>query len=247
VLVASGSTPSVWEMLQNLGHSIVEPVPSLFTFNIKDIRIKDLLGISVPNAEVKVVGTKLVANGPLLITHWGMSGPAILRLSAWGARELSDKKYDFDVKINWLGAAFTSETLIATLNNLKNSLAKKQVFSNPQFGISARLWQKLCTASDISETVRWAELDKKTTTALALQLTEGTYKVNGKSTFKEEFVTAGGVSLKEINFKTFESRLFKNLFFAGEVLNIDAITGGFNFQAAWTGGWIVAKAMCIEL
>jgi predicted Rossmann fold flavoprotein len=246
VLVASGSTPSVWEMLQQLGHSILEPVPSLFTFNIKDIRIKDLLGISVPNAEVKVVGTKLVANGPLLITHWGMSGPAILRLSAWGARELSDKKYDFDVKINWLGAAFTSETLVTTLNGLKNSLAKKQVFSNPQFGISARLWQKLCTASDITETVRWAELDKKTTIALALQLTEGTYKVNGKSTFKEEFVTAGGVSLKEINFKTFESRLFKNLFFAGEVLNIDAITGGFNFQAAWTGGWIVAKAMSIE-
>ncbi len=247
VLVASGSTPSVWEMLQALGHSIVEPVPSLFTFNIKDIRLKDLLGISVPNAEVKVMGTKLLAHGPLLITHWGMSGPAILRLSSWGARELSEKKYDFDVKINWLGAPHTSETLLSTLNGLKNSLAKKQVFSNPQFGISARLWQKLCTAADISETIRWAELDKKMTLALALQLTEGTYKVNGKSTFKEEFVTAGGIALKEINFKTFESRLFKNLFFAGEVLNIDAITGGFNFQAAWTGGWIVGREMAASI
>ena len=240
LIMTTGSNPKIWEMLTQLGHSIVSPVPSLFTFNIKDARIKDLMGLSA-FAKVKVKGSKLEASGPLLITHWGMSGPGILRLSAWGARELFDKHYQFVIQVNWLNEV-TFEEAMETLKELKQEHAKKAVSKKSPFEFPNRLWESLVLASDIDSERKWADLSKKLLTDLANQLTNGEFQVNGKSTFKEEFVTAGGIDLKEINFKTMESKLHKNLFFAGEIVNIDAITGGFNFQNAWTSGFIVANA-----
>ena len=241
LIMTTGSNPKIWEMLTQLGHSIVSPVPSLFTFNIKDARIKDLMGLSA-FAKVKVKGSKLEASGPLLITHWGMSGPGILRLSAWGARELFDKHYQFVIQVNWLNEV-TFEEAMETLKELKQEHAKKAVSKKSPFEFPNRLWESLVLASDIDSERKWADLSKKQLTDLANQLTNGEFQVNGKSTFKEEFVTAGGIDLKEINFKTMESKLHKNLFFAGEIVNIDAITGGFNFQNAWTSGFIVAEAI----
>jgi len=241
LIIAAGSNPKVWEMLTGLGHSIVPPVPSLFTFNIKDNRIKDLMGLSAI-ATVTVKGTKLSATGPLLITHWGMSGPGILRLSAWGARALSDKNYQFTISVNWLNDVDFEEA-IETIKHLKNEHSKKMIVKKSPFDFPNRLWESLVLAADITEEIKWADLTKKQIHALAEQLTNGSFQVNGKSTFKEEFVTAGGVDLKEINFKTMESKIAPNVFLAGEVLNIDAITGGFNFQNAWTNGFIIADAI----
>ena len=241
LIMTTGSNPKVWEMLAELGHTIVPPVPSLFTFNIKDTRIKDLMGVSA-FANVKVKGTKLEAVGPLLITHWGMSGPGILRLSAWGARELFDKNYQFVLQVNWLNEV-TFEEAMETLKNLKQEHAKKAVGKKSPFDFPNRLWESLVLASGISAETKWADLSKQQLTNLASQLTNGQFQVNGKSTFKEEFVTAGGIDLKEINFKTMESKLNENLYFAGEIVNIDAITGGFNFQNAWTSGFIVAQSI----
>ncbi|MFY7987982.1 MAG: NAD(P)/FAD-dependent oxidoreductase [Flavobacterium sp.] len=241
VIMATGSNPKIWELLQNLGHSIIEPLPSLFTFNIKDARIKDLMGLSTL-ASVKVKKSKLQASGPLLITHWGMSGPGILRLSAWGARELADKKYQFAIQVNWLNETDFEEA-IDLLKNIKEENSKKLVSKYAHFDLPKRLWENLVKAAGISEETKWADVNKKQLNTLAEQLTNAEFQVNGKSTFKEEFVTAGGVDLKEVNFKTMESKILPNLFFAGEILNIDAITGGFNFQNAWTGGFIVANAI----
>ena len=241
VVMATGSNPKIWELLQNLGHSIEEPVPSLFTFNVKDMRIKELMGISTP-ATVKVKKSKLEASGPLLITHWGLSGPGILRLSAWGARELADKKYHFAILVNWLNETSFDEAIEA-LKESKEENAKKSVLKYPQFELPKRLWENLVKAAGITEETKWADLNKNQLNALTEQLTNGEYQVNGKSTFKEEFVTAGGIQLKEVNFKTMESKLLPNLYFAGEILNIDAITGGFNFQNAWTGGFIAAESI----
>ena len=241
VVMATGSNPKIWELLQNLGHSIEEPVPSLFTFNVKDVRIKELMGISTP-ATVKVKKSKLEAFGPLLITHWGLSGPGILRLSAWGARELADKKYHFAILVNWLNETSFDEAIEA-LKESKEENAKKSVLKYPQFELPKRLWENLVKAAGITEETKWADLNKNQLNALTEQLTNGEYQVNGKSTFKEEFVTAGGIQLKEVNFKTMESKLLPNLYFAGEILNIDAITGGFNFQNAWTGGFIAAESI----
>lgn len=241
LLLATGSNPFIWKSLLAMGHQLVLPVPSLFTFNIQDERIQDLPGISVPEALVQVNNTKLSAKGPLLITHWGMSGPAILKLSAWGARALADLNYDFTIQVNWVNqkAEVVEEALLA----LKSEHPKKQIFANPQFGLTTRLWKNLVVAAQIPEEKRWADISKKEMQSLVNQLCNASFSVKGKSTFKEEFVTAGGVDLKEVNFKTFESKLFPNLYFAGEVLNIDALTGGFNFQAAWTGGWIAGTAL----
>lgn len=256
VLLSSGSSTAMWDMLAALGHRIVPPVPSLFTFNTKDTRLRDLAGVSVGKARVSVemdlpasarsasVG-KLTASGPLLVTHWGLSGPAILRLSAWGARELHACSYNFDLKVNFLGQMEQAE-LAADLLRYKTELAKKQVAANPQFCLPLRLWQSLVNAAGIPEALRWADADKGKIQALAAQLGAATFPIRGKSTFKEEFVTAGGVDLRDINFKTFESKLLPGLFLAGEVLDIDAITGGFNFQAAWTGGWIAGQAMVLS-
>ncbi|MGB7785235.1 MAG: NAD(P)/FAD-dependent oxidoreductase [Salinimicrobium sp.] len=240
LLIASGSNPKMWKLLEKLGHSVVPGVPSLFTFNITDKRIKELPGVAT-NASVKLKKSKLETSGPLLITHWGMSGPAILKLSAWGARELSDKK-NFEIEVNWLGDRSFDE-LHEELKQLKQEHAKQHPLKNAQFELPKRLWQSLVSAAGISEKDNWADLNKQQLEELANQLTKGVFQVHGKSTFKEEFVTAGGVELKEVNFKTFESKVCKDLFLAGEVLNIDAITGGFNFQNAWTGGFLAARAI----
>jgi hypothetical protein len=245
LVIATGSNPKIWKLLEEVGHSIIPPVPSLFTFNIKDSRIIDLPGIAT-EASVKVIDAKgrvqLESEGPLLITHWGMSGPAILKLSAWGARVLEPTKYHFNIKVNWLVDVSEEETTESLLV-LKKKNAKQTVFKYTQFDLPKRLWQSLVKAAGINEIETWADITKKKLQNLANQICDSHFDVKGKSTFKEEFVTAGGVDLKEVNFKTFESRVQKNLYFAGEVLNIDAITGGFNFQNAWTGGYIVAKSI----
>ncbi|WP_081208765.1 BaiN/RdsA family NAD(P)/FAD-dependent oxidoreductase [Salegentibacter sediminis] len=245
IMLASGSNPKMWNLLAKLGHTIVPAVPSLFTFNIKDRRIKNLAGIATEaSVQLKLASKekKLESSGPLLITHWGMSGPAILKLSAWGTRELYAENYKFQVKVNWL-PGMTSEEMKEELRDLKFKEAKKQVAKYSRFDLPKRLWQSLVGAAGINSEKTWAEMNRSQLEALSHQLCEAEFEVNGKSTFKEEFVTAGGVDLKEVNFKTFESKLHKNLYLAGEVLNIDAITGGFNFQNAWTGGFIAAKAM----
>ncbi|GAA4275555.1 BaiN/RdsA family NAD(P)/FAD-dependent oxidoreductase [Aquimarina mytili] len=241
LMIATGSNPKIWKLLNDLDHSTISPVPSLFTFNIKDPRIKDLPGV-VTNASVKVKNTKLSSEGPLLITHWGMSGPAILKLSAWGAVELNALEYNFEIRVNWLQHYATQE-ILEELKGLKKENPKQHVYKYAQFELPKRLWQSLVVASGIKQDTRWADLNKVQLNTLSEQLTQGVFQVHGKSTFKEEFVTAGGVNLKEINFKTFESKKYQNLYFAGEVLNIDAITGGFNFQNAWTGAYIAAKAI----
>jgi hypothetical protein len=247
LILATGSNPKMWEMLQQLGHSVVSPVPSLFTFNSKDSRIKELPGIS-SHASVKVKDTKLASAGPLLVTHWGMSGPAILKLSAWGARILHDKNYQFAIHVNWL-THVESDDAEKILRQVKTDNPKKIVSksaptellnSHDGARVPGRLWTNLVAASGIDEETKWADLTKLQLQNLAGQLTNGTFQVNGKSTFKEEFVTAGGVDLREINFKTMQSKLYENLYFAGEIVNIDAITGGFNFQNAWTSGFIIS-------
>ncbi len=241
LILATGSNPKIWDMLHTFGHAIITPVPSLFTFNIKDPRIKELPGIAT-QVSVKVIGSKLESTGPLLITHWGMSGPAILKLSAWGARILHDKNYQFAIEVNWLNDIETEEAE-TLLKEFKQEHAKKTVAKKSPLEVQNRLWESLVLASGIDAETKWADLSKIQLQNLANQLTKAIFQVNGKSTFKEEFVTAGGIDLKEINFKTMESKLHPNLYFAGEIVNIDAITGGFNFQNAWTSGFIVANAI----
>jgi predicted Rossmann fold flavoprotein len=241
IILTTGSNPKIWEMLAHLGHTIIPPVPSLFTFNIKDSRIKDLMGVSAL-ATVKVKESNLKASGPLLITHWGMSGPGILRLSAWGARELFDKNYHFTLQVNWLNET-TFEECLDKLKELKEVNNKKLISKFCPFDFPKRLWESLTFASTISNELKWADVSKKQLIVLAEQLTNGQFEVNGKSTFKEEFVTAGGIDLKEINFKTMESKILPNLYLAGEIINIDAITGGFNFQNAWTTGFIISESI----
>ncbi len=241
LILATGSNPKIWEMLQNFGHAVISPVPSLFTFNIKDPRIVALPGVSA-QVSVKVIGTKLESSGPLLITHWGMSGPAILKLSAWGARILFEKNYQFSIAINWLNDIETDDAE-KILKELKLEHAKKAVSKKSPFELTNRLWESLVMASGIDAETKWADLSKNHLQNLSNQLTNGLFQVNGKSTFKEEFVTAGGIDLKEINFKTMESKLHENLYFAGEIVNIDAVTGGYNFQNAWTSGFIVANSI----
>jgi len=245
LVMATGSNTKIWDLLKKIGHTIVPPVPSLFTFNIKDERIKDLPGIATP-ASVVVVSknnkVKLESEGPLLITHRGLSGPAILKLSAWGANELHAENYQFKIKVNWL-LDVSIEEAFENLKRLREDNKKQSLNTYAQLGIPKRLWQSLVLTSGITATQKWAETTNKQLQKLADQLTQSVFEVNGKSTFKEEFVTAGGVDLKEIDFKHYKSKLHKNLYFAGEVLNIDAITGGFNFQNAWTGGYIVAKSI----
>ena len=241
LVMATGSNPKMWDMLAGLGHTIIPPVPSLFTFNIKDSRIKDLMGVSAL-ATVTVKNSKLEASGPLLITHWGLSGPGILRLSAWGARELFDKSYQFVLQVNWLNDVDAEECDVL-LKEIKQEHAKKTVSKKSPFDFPNRLWESLVNAAGINAETKWADLTRNELQAMAQQLVNGEYNVNGKSTFKDEFVTAGGVDLKEVNFKTMESKRVENLYFAGEVINIDAITGGFNFQNAWTGGFIAAESI----
>ena len=241
VVVATGSNPKIWNLLEDLGHTIILPVPSLFTFDIKDKRIKDIPGVVAKNVEVKVVDSDLVSEGPLLITHVGMSAPAILKLSAFGAVELAKRNYNFKIEVNFIRKDFND--CLDQLKAFKQELAKKTVANATQFDLPKRLWKQLVLASNINEAERWADINKQQLDALVSQLTEAKFQVTGKSTFKEEFVTAGGVDLKEVNFKTFESKRIPNLYFAGEVINVDAVTGGFNFQNAWTGAYIVSQSI----
>ena len=242
LLIASGSNTKIWDIISNLGHTIVPNVPSLFTFKINDTRIKEIPGISVPNATISLIDSRFESNGPLLITHWGISGPAVLKLSAFGALFLAEKNYQYSIKVNWLSKPLS--TVLNKLKILKRENPKKQIILRSVFkDIPKRLWEKLVLASEIKQEQVWADISNKQLNDLANQLTNTIFNAYGKTTFKEEFVTAGGIDLKEINFKRFESKIHQNLFFAGEVLNIDAVTGGFNFQNAWTGAYIAGKAM----
>lgn len=241
IVVATGSSPKVWDILQSLGHQIIEPLPSLFTFHVNDKRLKDIPGVSVQNVEIGIVDSSLQSSGPLMVTHEGLSGPAILKLSAFGAIELARLQYNFQIQINFIGLSFSN--CLDELKNIKHAEAKKTIYKYRMFELPKRLWQQLVVAGQINEQETWADINKTQLENLARQLTEAGFQVTGKSTYKEEFVTAGGVDLKEVNFKTFESKIHKSLYFAGEVLNIDAVTGGFNFQNAWTGAYIVAQNM----
>lgn len=241
LLVATGSSVKFWKLISQLGHTIVQPVPSLFTFNINDKRIKNIPGVVAQDVEVNILKTDLSSQGPLLITHWGMSAPAILKLSAFGAVELAKMDYKFQIEINFIKQDF--ESCLDHLKAIKHDFGKKLVYKLPQFELPKRLWQQLVLASGMTQDTRWADVTKQELDSLTEQLTQAVFDVNGKSTFKDEFVTAGGIDLKEVNFKTFESKRVPNLYFAGEVLNIDAITGGFNFQNAWTGAFIAANTI----
>ena len=241
VIITTGSSEQIWKMLGSLGHAIEPPVPSLFTFNVKDPRINNLMGVAVKNATVKVDGTKLKEHGPLLITHWGFSGPAVLKLSAWGARALYQLNYHCTIEINW-NANYDANTIMEYLQLQQRNSARQKVINHSYADMPSRLWQSLINQIGISDK-NWADINKKQLQLLANELTQAKFEVKGKSTFKEEFVTCGGVKLNEVDFKTMESKIHANLYFSGEVLNIDAITGGFNFQAAWTTAWIAANAM----
>ena len=241
ILVATGSNQKIWNLMNLLNHTIVKPVASLFSFDIKDSRIKSIPGVVVEDVIINVVNSKLSSNGPLLITHKGMSAPSILKLSAFGALEFESLNYQFDISINFVKLSYLD--CLSKLKLIKNKMSKKMVVNTPNFGIPKRLWKELVNYSQIDSKLIWAELNKNQLNLLSTQLTSSIFKVSGKSTFKEEFVTAGGIDLKEINFKTFESKIHKNLFFAGEVLNIDAITGGYNFQNAWTGAYVASKSI----
>ena len=241
LLIATGSNPKIWKHLASLGHQVIAPVPSLFTFNIKDQRLKTIPGVVAEDVHISVEGSPLESEGPLLVTHAGLSAPSILKLSAYGALELAEKKYKFQIKVNFIKQ--TASACKAQLLEVKTQSPKKTILKSTQFNLPKRLWEQLVLAAAIPADMRWADVDKERLKALAAQLTEAIFRVDGKSTFKEEFVTAGGLELKGINFKSFESKQFKNLFFAGEVLNIDAVTGGFNFQNAWTSAFIAAQQL----
>ena len=244
VCVASGGYPKAlqFEWLKKLGHTIEAPVPSLFTFNMPGNSITSLMGIVAENASVKIAGSKLQEQGPLLITHWGMSGPCILKLSAWGAKELAAKNYHFSILVNWL-PAFNEQTLKDKFQQVRFEQAAQKIVNRNAFGLPQRLWQYLLQQSGVNENLRWADLPAKEQNRLIKNICAQEFAVSGKTTFKEEFVTAGGVALEQVDYNSMQSKIIPNLFFAGEVLNIDGVTGGFNFQSAWTTGYIAAKAI----
>jgi predicted Rossmann fold flavoprotein len=243
ILLATGGDRKTLDIVKSLGHSVEEPVPSLFTFNIKDKRIEGLAGVSVENVTLKL--DSIVQRGALLITHWGMSGPAVLRMSAWGARELHEKKYHGKLIINWLGdMSFDKALEILNRNKEWKENVRKKISAHPAFSqIPLRLWKRLV---EFLGEKNWADISKAELRKLAEELITGEFNVEGKGQFKEEFVTCGGVKLNEVDFKTMRSRIVENLFFAGEVLNIDGITGGFNFQSAWTTGWLCGSGLAAQ-
>jgi len=247
VCIASGGYPKAiqFEWLRKIGHSIEAPVPSLFTFNMPGNSITTLMGLSVENATVKIVGSKLSSQGPLLITHWGMSGPAILKLSAFAAIELAAANWHCSIVVNWL-SEYNENTLREKLRQLRSESAAKKMANSNVFGLPQRLWQYLLQQSGINEDIRLADLPAASQNKLIKNLCGQEFEVKGKTTFKEEFVTAGGLALNEIDHNTMQSKIVSNLFFAGEVINVDGVTGGFNFQNAWTTGWIAAKAIANE-
>ncbi|MEO6569801.1 MAG: NAD(P)/FAD-dependent oxidoreductase [Opitutaceae bacterium] len=244
LLLATGGNRSSagLTIAESLGHQIEPPVPSLFTFHIDDKRLEGLSGVSVPRATASVPAKKLRTEGPLLITHWGMSGPAILKLSAWGARDLAAVNYEFPLVVNFAGA-HTKDSLVRELERVRKENLRKQIATWSPLEMPQRLWERLVGVSGIAPTTPWAQVSNAALIDLSTQLTAAEFKVVGKSLFKEEFVTCGGVRLSEVDFKTMESRLCAGLHFAGEVLDIDGVTGGFNFQSAWTTGWLAGQAM----
>lgn len=242
VCVACGGfhKPEQYNWLTKLGHTFESPVPSLFTFNVPKNPVSELMGISVENAQVKINGTKFSQTGPLLITHWGFSGPAVLKLSAFAARELSKINYDFTIAINWIGD-YHENSVLEKLKLIRQELAPKKIINKNPFNLPQRLWEYHLDRSGIDTQKRWADLPAKQQNILAKQLCAQQFHVKGKTTFKEEFVTAGGIKLNEVDANTMQSKIVPNLFFAGEILDVDGITGGFNFQHAWTSGWLAAR------
>ena len=239
VVFSTGSSPKAFKMLEKLGHQIVAPVPSLFTFNIKNEILKDLMGTSFQYVDIEIPKLNLEESGSLLITHWGLSGPAILKLSAWGARELAALKYQFEIIVNFIGTA--SEDALEIFKNFKENEPKKSIGQSKIFDITNRFWQRILFVSGIDTTKQLANTNNKEMQKIIENLCCCRMNVTGKSTFKEEFVTAGGVDLKEMDFKTMKSKKLPNFYISGEVLNIDAVTGGFNFQACWSEGWLIAQ------
>ena len=246
VCIASGGYPKVmqYDWLKKSDHEVEEPVPSLFTFNMPGNPITALMGVAVENAVVKIVGSKLSESGPLLITHWGMSGPAVLKLSAWGARELAKANYTFTILVNWI-PDFNENNLRDKMQQLRFELAAQKIINRNPFALPNRLWEYLLIQSGIHTDLRWADLPAREQNKLIKNLCAQQFAVKGKTTFKEEFVTAGGIELNEIDFNTMQSKKHAGLFFAGEIINVDGITGGYNFQNAWTTGWIAAKAISL--
>ena len=244
LLLAIGGcrTPALGQLAVSLGHTLEPPVPSLFTFHVEIPWLRELAGVSVETSEVSVPGTKLRERGALLLTHWGLSGPAILRLSAWGAREMHERNYNFPLQINWL-PHLTDEKLAVEFQARRKSQPAKLIVNFPIAPLPSRLWEQLVLAAGVERDTRWAALSGAAQHVLNQKLLRSEFPVTGKSLNKDEFVTCGGVRLNEINFKTMESKICPGLFFAGEVLDIDGITGGFNFQAAWTTGWIAGRAL----
>lgn len=239
VVYVTGSSPKSLKLIRELGHKIVEPVPSLFTFNIKNETLKDLMGTSFPYAEVSIPSLKMDESGPMLITHWGLSGPAILKISAWKARELAALKYQFEIVVNFLGIPPEDADLL--LKKFRQDNPKKSVGSSKIFDITSRFWHRILWLAKVDLNKNVSTLTTKEMQQILENLCENKMKVTGKSTYKDEFVTAGGVELKEINFKNMSSKLLDNFYLAGEVLNIDAVTGGFNFQACWSEAWLIAQ------
>jgi hypothetical protein len=245
VMCSSGGNnkTEAYNFLRSTGHKIIAPLPSLFTINLPSENIKkELQGISIPQAEVRIEGSRLKYHGPVLVTHWGLSGPAVLKLSAFAAKEFYEADYRAGIIVNWIHAHTLQETIEA-VRNLQKEKAKALPWSFPMFGLPRRLWEFLCTKAGIDNSRPWAEIGSKQMNLLAELLVNSRYKMEGKTTFKEEFVTCGGIDLKEIDFKRMESKLVPGLFFCGEVLNIDGITGGFNFQSAWSTAWIAAQSI----
>ncbi len=244
VCVATGGNffgaDSRW--LKELGHTFIPPVPSLFTFNLPGNPIRSLMGVSLPDVRIKIAGSGRQERGPLLITHWGLSGPCVLRLSAFAARDLADVHWQFDLRVNWL-PHLNEQILREQLSQLRATHASQRIFHRNNFGLPARLWEFLLQESDIPESLRWADLSAKQFQKLAGNLQDWHCGVKGKSVFKEEFVTAGGINLREIDHRTMMSKIVPNLYFAGEIIDVDGVTGGFNFQNAWSTGFVAAKAI----
>jgi predicted Rossmann fold flavoprotein len=244
ICIASGGYPKTMQYgwLQKPGHTIEEPVPSLFSFNMPGNSICELMGVAVEKVTVKIIGSKLAEEGPLLITHWGMSGPAILKLSAWGAKELAARNYMFSAAVNWI-PAFNENTLRKKIQQLRFEIASQKMINRNPFALPGRLWEYILVQSGVKEELRWADLPAAAQNKLIKNLCAHEFQVQGKTTFKEEFVTAGGIQLDEIDFNTMGSKKTPGLYFAGEIINVDGITGGYNFQNAWTTGWIAANAI----
>jgi predicted Rossmann fold flavoprotein len=244
VLVAAGGGPKreAYNWIEAMGHSIISPIPSLFTFNDSGNNFKDLMGIAVPDAEVRIAGTKFSNTGPILITHWGLSGPAVIKLSAWSAEYLHQIHYQFTALVNWLGD-MNEEDLRSFFASHKIAKGKQKVVSNPLFTLPQRLWIRMCELADITDNKIWGELPQKNLNKLIELLIRCPFPIKGKTTFKEEFVTCGGVDLKDVDLATMQSKKMPGIFFAGEVLNIDGETGGFNFQSAWSTAYLAARSI----